>query len=386
MGFGGWQWPSSRACGSVFAVANQLFLSAVNAARASVLSAAARPQDEAGVVEDAAGGIPDDQQPPEALSPAQAQLRRLRLPSPFERHSIAADEGPLIGRPLSPPLEDGPSSAVADLGPAHQPMTLADRIPSLAEWAGGGGGGQHPVILPTSRSTDRLPSLTPWAAAAGASGDIHAAMDAAAAAAAMSGASGALPPASGAIPVSEAVPFSTAAIPAALAGVAVRALHLSRPSSLAAISEQQPATPPATVPELLSRSSPLHPLNAPSQPLGPFRLGPALTPHSAAAASPTFATAAFPSLQLEPQEAARALEPPAGQPCDGAQDGPAPAHEEPTLRSQLFAALGVAMDALWFGRTRQDSHPDRRRQPQGQQADQEHPMNCEHENVQDESA
>jgi hypothetical protein len=221
-------------------------------------------------------------------------------------------------------------------------------------------------------------------------GDIHAAMDAAAAAAAVSGGFIVLPPASGALPVSEAVPFSAAAIPAALPGVAVRPLHLSRPSSLAAISEQPPAAPPA-VPELLSRSSPLHPLNAPSVPLGPFRLGPALTPHSAAATSPSFATAAFPSLQLEPQQAAGSSAPPEEQPCDETPDGPAPTHEEPSLRSQLFAALGVAMDALWFGRSQPDSHHSDRhlqqhRQLRPQQAEQQQRMNQEHDDMQDKSA
>ena len=348
--------------GSLLLSCYQRLLPAMTAPRSIQLSAAARPQDEAGTGADGADGL-DQQQSLPPLSPAQEQLRRLRLPSPFERHSIAADEGPLIGRPLSPPLEGGDSLAITGLGPAVLPMTLSDRIPSLAEWAGGGGG--HSAAIPRRVSTDRLPSLTPWAAADAASSDFHAAMDAAAATAAVSGGFSAVPPGSGALPVSEAMPLFSAALPTAMPGPAIRPLHLSRPSSLAAISEQQPARPSPAEPELLSRSSPLHPLNAPSVLLGPFRLGPALTPHQAAGASPTYATAAFPSLQLEPEQAATAQKTPAEQPCESAQDGAAPAHEETSLRSQLFGALGVAMDALWFGRSRHDKSKDRHTQ-QGQ--------------------
>ena len=310
-------------------------------------SAAARPQGTAGA---ATAGGNSDQCPP--LSPAQEQLRRLRLPSPFERHEIAADDGPLIGH--VPDRNSLDSAASFAFGASHQPITLADRIPSLAEWAGGAHLG-----IPTTLSAERLaslaaeraPSLTPWIAAGAASGDVHAAMDAAAAAAMAES--------------SRAVPVSLGhATSAALPVAPIRPLHMSRPSSLEAISEQQPPSP---TPELLSRRSPKHPLNAPSVPLGPFRLGPALRPHSAAAASPTFATAAFPSLQFEGEpcsaDADPGLQAEQHPDAEDGHQGSAPAHEEPSLRAQLFAAVGVAMDALWFGRSRQDGRSEQQQSP-----------------------
>ena len=322
-------------------------------------SAAARPQGTAGAA--TAGDEPDQSPVLPPLSPAEQQLLRLRLPSPFERHGLDADEGPLISRAPSPSQDSAGSSEAGD-GPPHQPITLADRIPSLADWAGGA----YPV-MPSIRSADRLPSLaadrapslTPWIAAAAPSSDVHAAMDAAAAAAL---ADGSRPwPASMGVPVSAALPV-----------VPIRPLHLSRPSSLAAISEQQAQNPPA--PELLSRSSPLHPLNSPSVPLGPFRLGPALQPHFPGASSPAFATAAFPSLQFDGDHggAAAGLDLQAGAQTGASEveQSSEPAHEEHSLRSQLFGAVGVAMDALWFGRSRKDSKRSDK-QPQSQSPSQE---------------